>query len=76
MSRVPKFIKGRLITSVQQVMDEFEGERFIFYRHKPLHWGWYGSWGLITIRRFILCKHLYFAVPNSEYKKKGENDNG
>lgn len=57
-----KFKPGKKINTVNEAVNEIWNKKaFIFYRHKPFHYGWSSSWSIMTIYRFIKLGYLFKA---------------
>lgn len=70
MSYVKKWKPGRPIKSVSEAVNLiWNKKRFVFYRHKPCHYGWAASWSLFTIFRAINNGFLFTAKENKKCPK-------
>lgn len=63
-TKAKRFRPGRKITTLGQLMRLYQQGAWIFYRHKPLHFGWWGSMGLIALNRALRFGYLRRAVEN------------
>ncbi|MCA3247380.1 MAG: hypothetical protein ING29_12985 [Azospirillum sp.] len=61
MSRPRKYRKGRAILNLRALVSEFEHGRYVIFRDKPLHPGWWGSWQMHYARTQIARRHLFYA---------------
>lgn len=53
MPRVRKYLPGEPFANVHEAVDWILAGNYTFFRHKPMHSSWVGSWSLITIRNII-----------------------
>lgn len=68
---VKKYIPGRKIKSVSEAVNIiWNKHEFIFYRHKPYHYGWSASWNLFTLHRAIINGFLFTAKENKKCQVK------
>lgn len=65
MAYKKKYQKGDPITS----LDELSKQEFVYFQHKIYHSGWFMSWQIIQVKRFIDRGLLYYAE-----KKVDPND--
>lgn len=64
MRRPKLFIKGDKIICITTLVRSAKAGRWIFFRHKPLHPGFYVSWSLRTILNAIENSYLHTAKEN------------
>jgi hypothetical protein len=57
-----RFRKGRKITSLRQLATLHGQRAWIYYRHKPLHYGWWSSMPLHALHIAISRGYLRRAV--------------
>ena len=62
MSRQRRFKQGRKVTTVRQLMGCYGRREWIYYRHKPLHWGWWTSMPLHALGLAVARGFLRHAV--------------
>jgi hypothetical protein len=61
MSRQRKYEKGDPICSLINLAHEFNGQNYIFYNHKPLHFGFWGSWPMRYLAAEMRAGKLFYA---------------
>ncbi len=59
-----KYKKGRRIESLEELMVIYRQKAFIWTHCKAYHFGWWGSWQLVTLERQIKGGHIFLAVEN------------
>jgi len=63
MIRPRKFTPGRKITSVSRFAKLIDQHAWVYYNHKPIHFGWSQNWTFRQVQIAIRAGYLREANP-------------
>lgn len=61
-----KFRKGDAVGSMHTLVDLFEAKEWVYYNHKVMHVGFWGSMPMRTLHGAVRQGRIYKAIRNEE----------